>query len=149
LYWATNVGIDHSDFGRLPPYPSEDYLFTANTNPPVPRTALQHFIENPSHAAKQPRHRPRIPKKVRGPLLLDTRVDSLEGYGIYIQERICWKKVFLIEAVFATACMIFAVVWCIRNEGGIQDGFAIAGTGIAYATILLGASQAVAQNNWR
>jgi hypothetical protein len=137
LYWATNVSIDLKDFGKLSPYPTEDYSFTANTNPPVPRTALRHFIENPSHAAKEPRHRPRIPKKVDVSLLIEKNLDLLEGYGIYIQERICWKNVFLIEAVFSTACMIFAVVWCVENQGGIQDGFTIAGTGIAYATILL------------
>jgi hypothetical protein len=57
--------------------------------------------------------------------------------------------VFAIEVMFATACMIFAIVWCIKNSGGIQDGFAIAGTGIAYATIILGALQAAAQNHWR
>ena len=58
-------------------------------------------------------------------------------------------KVFAIEAVFATTCMIFAAIWCVKNHGGIQDGSAIASTGIAYATIILGASQAVSQNHWR
>jgi hypothetical protein len=149
LYWATNVSIGAEDFGKLPPYSSEDYSYTADTNPPVLRTALRHFIEHPSHAPKHPHHRPRIPKKVREPLLLDKSLTPREGYGLYIQERICWSKVFAIEAVLATACMIFAIVWCIKYRGGIQDGFAIAGTGIAYATILLGASQAVAQSYWR
>ncbi|KUJ18597.1 uncharacterized protein LY89DRAFT_667676 [Mollisia scopiformis] len=148
LYWTTNVSIDSNDFGELPPYPSEDYSFAADTNPPVPRTALQHFIENPSHAPKHPRHRPRIPKKASGPLLLNKDLDLLPGYGIYIQERICWKKLVLIETAFATACIIFAVVWCIVKQGGIQDGFAIAGTGIAYATIFLGASQVVPRSHW-
>ena len=55
-------------------------------------------------------------------------------------------KFFVVEAVFATCCVLFAVGWCVRNEGGIQDGFAIAGTGIAYATIMLGALQAVSQS---
>lgn len=52
---------------------------------------------------------------------------------------------FAVELIFATACLLFAAVWCLRNQGGIQDGFAIAGTGIAYATIVLGALQAVSQ----
>ena len=143
------MSIERKDFGELPPYPSENYSYTADTNPPVLRTALRHFIEHPSHAPKHPHHRPRIPKKVGEPLLLCKSLDAREGYGLYIQERICWRKVFVIEAVFATACMIFAIVWCIKNSGGIQDGFAIAGTGIAYATIILGASQAVAQTHWK
>lgn len=52
---------------------------------------------------------------------------------------------FIVEAIFATSCILFAVIWCWKNEGGIQDRFAIAGTGIAYATILLGALQAMSQ----
>jgi hypothetical protein len=117
------------DFGKLAPYSSEDYSYTADTNPPVLRTTLRHFIEHPSHAPKHPHHRPRVPKKVRGPLLLDKSLTPREGYGLYIQERICWSKVFAIEAVLATACIIFAIVWCTKYRGGIQDGFAIAGTG--------------------
>ena len=123
------MSIEDCDFGELPPYPSEDYPFVADTNPPVPRTALGHFIEYPSHAPKQPQHRPRTPKKVGEPLpfvktLLRAR------YGLYIRERICRRKVFAIEAVFATVCMKFAMIWCVKNHGGIQDGFAIAGTGM-------------------
>ena len=57
-----------------------------------------------------------------------------------------WAKVFIVEAVFATFCVVFAVGWCIKNKGGIQEGFAIAGTGIAYATIMLAALQAVSQS---
>lgn len=81
--------------------------------------------------------------------MVDKSMDLLDGYGLYIQERICWRNVFLIAAVYTTACVIFAVVWCISHEGGIQDAFAIAGTGIAYATIILGASQGFAHTYWR
>lgn len=70
---------------------------------------------------------------------------SQEGYGIYIQDRIAWIKVFIIQAILATSCVIFAIVWCVLNKGGIQDGFTIAGTGIAYSTIMLAALQAVSQ----
>lgn len=114
-------------------------LFRHRHQSTVPRTALRHLIEHPSHAPKQPQHRPRIPKKVGEPLLFDKTWLRAKGYGLYIQERICWRQVFVIEAVFATACMIFAVIWCIKTRGGIQDGFAIAGTGIAYVTTILGA----------
>jgi len=55
-------------------------------------------------------------------------------------------KIFVVEAVVATGCVFFAVGWCVGNQGGIQDGFAIAGTGIAYATIMLGTLQAVSQS---
>jgi hypothetical protein len=101
------VSVERKDFGELPPYPSEDYSYTSDTNPPVLKTALRHFIEHPSHAPKYPHHRPRIPKKVGEPLLLDKSLGALdahEGYGLYIQERICWRKVFAIEAIFATLC---------------------------------------------
>lgn len=95
----------------------------SDTNPPVLKTALRHFIQHPSHAPKKPCHRPRIPKKLNGKLSLKKEVDSQEGFGLYLQERICWSRVFVIEGIFATCCLIFAVVWCITHNGGIQDGF--------------------------
>jgi hypothetical protein len=104
---------------------------------------LCHVIEHPHHALKIAHHRPRIPKRLGKGLTFTEDFISTPGYGLYIQEEICWKKVFLVEAIFATCCMDFAIIWCIKNGGGIQDGFAIAGTGIAYGTIMLGALQAV------
>jgi hypothetical protein len=146
LYWATNVSIDSKDIGLLPPQPSPDYDYRADTNPPVLTTALRHFIEHPTHAPKTPAHRPRIPKKVKQPLeLLEKNMDPREGYGLYVRDQIAWVRVCVVESVFATFCLLFAVVWCTRNNGGIQDGFAIAGTGLAYATIILGALQALCQ----
>jgi hypothetical protein len=139
------VSIERNDFDVLPPPLLEDYSYLADTKPPVLKTALRHFIKYPNHAPKAPRHRPRIPKKLRDQLVLTKDLGSREGYGLYLQESICWEKVFIIEAIFATCCMAFAVIWCIRNNGGIQDGFAIAGTGIAYGTIMLGALQAISQ----
>lgn len=139
LYWQRNVSIDPKDRGVLPPSPSDEYSCRADTNPPVLKTALQHFIQHPDHALKIPRHRPRIPKKLQKKLLLLENVDRLEGYGIYIQEKLSRRKIFMVEAVFPTACVLFAVLWCMKNNGGIQDGFAIAGTGITYASVILGA----------
>ncbi|KAH8645962.1 hypothetical protein BGZ60DRAFT_424740 [Tricladium varicosporioides] len=145
LYWKKNVSIDTNDIGALPPSDSEEYCFSADTNPPVLKSALRHFIEHPSHAPKHPYHRPRIPKKLRVRLDVNKELITHEGYGIFVKENICWTKVFVIEVVFATCCLIFAVVWCRRNERGIQDGFAIAGTGLSYLTIMLGGLQAVFQ----
>ncbi|CZR66305.1 uncharacterized protein PAC_16206 [Phialocephala subalpina] len=139
LYWQRNVSIDPKDIGVLAPSPSDEYSYRADTNPPVLKTALQHFIQHPSHAPKIPRHRLRIPKKLQTKLLLLENVDRLEGYGISIQEKLSWRKIFMVEAVFSTACVLFAVIWCVKNHGGIQDGFVIAGTGITYASVILGA----------
>jgi hypothetical protein len=145
MFWRKNVSIDSTDLGHLPQQPSEDYSYQSDTNPPVLRTALRHFIQHPSHAPKSQYHRPRIPKKQRNKLNLSKNLGSQDGYGLYIQESICWVKVFVIEAILATCCVLFAVVWCVKNKGGIQDGFAMAGTGIAYLTIILGGLQAAAQ----
>jgi hypothetical protein len=110
----------------------------------VLKSALRHFIENPDHAPKIAHHLPRIPKKLGKELILFNDAKPTPGYGLYIQDEIRWKKVFVVEAIFATFCIGFAIVWCIKKGGGIQDGFAIAGTGIAYGSIMLGALQAVA-----
>jgi hypothetical protein len=137
------VSIDIKDLGDLPQQPSEEYCYQADTNPPVLKTALRHFIQHPDHAPTIPYHRSRIPKKQRNKLNLRKDLGPQEGYGLYIQESICWTKLFVIEAILATCCVLFAIVWCVMNKGGIQDGFAIAGTGIAYLTIILGGLQAV------
>lgn len=41
--------------------------------------------------------------------------------------------------LFTTCCVMFAVIWCVKNKGRIKDCFVIDGTGITYATIMLGA----------
>lgn len=145
LVLRSNVGIDRADLGKIPSPLCREYSYCADTNPPVLKTALQHFTEHPDHAPQIAYHRPRIPKKLREKLSLPKDSVPREGYGLYIQERICWTGVFIAEAMFSTCCIVFAVAWCIKNNGGIQDGFAIAGTGVSYGTVLLGALQAVAQ----
>lgn len=135
------MNIEDKDFGCLPSQSRDDYSYQADTNPPIPRDAVRHFIEYPEHAPRTAFNRLRIPKKIR------QKISSpcLEAYGIYIQESINWTKVIIVEVIFSTCCVIFAVFWCIAHEGGIQDGFTIAGTGIAYSTIMLVGLQALAQ----
>lgn len=145
IYWRKNVSIEPKDLREFPKQPSQQYRDHADTNPPVLRTALRHFIQHPNHAPKFAHHRLQIPKKQRNKLCSGKEVGPLEGYGLYIQEKICWVKVIIIEPLLATCCVVFGVGWCIKNNGGIQDGFAIAGTGIAYLTIIPSALQAVAQ----
>ncbi len=139
------MSIDSNDFGKLPSPHCPEYSYYADTDPPVLKTALLHFLEHPDHAPRAAYHRPRIPKRVGGRLNLVKAVGSKEGYGIYLQEGIAWVKVIVLEVVFATFCLLFAIIWCIRNQGGIQDGFAMAGVGIAYSTVFLGMLQVFSQ----
>jgi hypothetical protein len=62
-----------------------------------------------------------------------------------VHEKICWARVQVLEVVFAMVCAVVAVAWCIRSGGCVQDGCAIAGTGLAYAGIGLGTLQAALQ----
>jgi hypothetical protein len=110
----------------------------------VPRKALRHFFEHPHHAPKIPHHRPRLPKKVREPLVLNKLSSEREGYGLYICECVSWTRVVIVEAVITIVCVTFAVFWCVEKNGGIQDGCAVAGIGLACGNIILGAFQAVA-----
>jgi hypothetical protein len=57
--------------------------------------------------------------------------------GISPREDLLGKE-FYSPSNSLTCCLAFAVIWCILNSGGIQDGFAIAGTSIAYGTIMFG-----------
>ncbi|KUJ15284.1 uncharacterized protein LY89DRAFT_750603 [Mollisia scopiformis] len=64
LYWKQNVSIEEKDIGILPPRLSDEYSYSADTNPPVLRTALRHFIQHPI----MPRKLPTIVLEFRGRL---------------------------------------------------------------------------------
>ncbi|CZT41816.1 uncharacterized protein RSE6_01609 [Rhynchosporium secalis] len=73
---------NREDFGKLPLSHSREYSYSADTNPPVLKTALQHFIEHPSLAPRHLQHRARISKKVNEPLSVHNTQDTREGYGL-------------------------------------------------------------------
>ena len=78
--------------------------------------------------------------------MLTTDFSIREGYGIYIRENLSWIKTFIIEAIFSTCWLVFAVIWCIARKGGIQDGFTTAGTRLAYCTIMFGVLHVLSQH---
>ncbi|KAI9707433.1 MAG: hypothetical protein M1836_000394 [Candelina mexicana] len=147
LYWAANVEIEAGDVGSLPPNSIKEYEYDRQypTRPIVPLTALKHFTEHPLHASTQPLHLKRIPKKVDGELAWQQDSGEKEGWGLRFRERICWMKVFIVEACWGTIAIIFAIGWCRSQHGGLQDGFTVAAVILAYGTIFLGLIQGVAQ----
>ena len=120
-------------------------LFLPRSHQPTSsKESAGHFFKHPHHAPKAPHHHPRIPKRVRGPLVLDKLSTEREGYGLRIHECVSWTRVVILEAIITIACVSFAVFWCFEKNGGIQDGCAVAGIGLACGNIILGAFQAVA-----
>jgi hypothetical protein len=66
---------------------------------------------------------------------------SIEGYGLFLQGRICWIMVFVVGAIFETAWVLFAVVLLVRMVECKMR------TGIAYAHLAL-CKLCVIENDW-
>ncbi|KAI9724833.1 MAG: hypothetical protein M1812_000109 [Candelaria pacifica] len=145
--WARNVAIEAGDVGSLPPNSMKEYEYDRQdpTRPIVPLTCLKHFIEHPDHASERPLHLKRIPKKVDGELEWNQDGGEKEGWGLRIRERICWRKVFIFEALLGVLAIIIAIILCQSSHRGLQDGFTVAAVVLAYGTIFLGLIQGVAQ----
>ena len=145
IYWRNNLSILPDGIGKLPPAEATDYLISRDTSPPLLLSALHHFIEHPSHAPTGTFHLDRMPKKL-GPLPKVSKDGSpATGYGLQVQESICWAKALIVEICIALAALIFAIVWCSIHASDLQDGFTVAGVVLAYGTLTLAAIQGVAQ----
>ncbi|KAI9803303.1 MAG: hypothetical protein M1825_002094 [Sarcosagium campestre] len=155
LYYQKKVAIDDRiDTGQIPPVSKrQDYEFDRpqghrKRQPLILKTALKHFIEEPTHATAGVKHLSRMPKKMRHKLrLLPSAETELEGWGLRLRERVCWKKVAAVEATWALMALIFAIVWCrCHPQSDLQDGFAVTGVLLAYGTIFLGLMHAAANS---
>ena len=60
------------------------------------------------------------------------------GYGLYFMESLSWIKVWIVMALFAIFSFTLSGLWVRYHHGAIQDGFAIGGSILAVATIILG-----------
>ncbi|KAI9676333.1 MAG: hypothetical protein M1817_000490 [Caeruleum heppii] len=156
VYWRNNVNIESLDYGSLPPPHATDYELDRTVRPPpILRTALAHYIQHPTHAPLGVTHLKRMPKKVGARVTKDQHgkndqsEEELEGWGLHVRETVCWKKVQVAMAVIGSGSLIFAIVWCVRRGGGLQDGFTVAGVLMAYGTILLGLVHGAALSQWQ
>ncbi|KAI9812244.1 MAG: hypothetical protein M1832_000476 [Thelocarpon impressellum] len=145
VYWRNNVNIEIIDYGSLPPPHTADYeLDRTATKPPIFRTALAHFIQHPLHAPIGVQHLKRMSKKVGARVTKtkhgkdDNSEEELEGWGLHVRERVCWKQVSIVLATLGSGSLAFAIVWCVKYGVGLQDGFTVAGVMVAYGTIILG-----------
>lgn len=100
LYYRNHVDVHRRDVGRIPAQNRPDYDFfpkVPKCKPPIPLSALKHFIEYPSHAATRKSHLQRIPKKIYGRLALPAHKDEIEGWGLQFHESLCWAKLSVVE----------------------------------------------------
>ncbi|KAI9792118.1 MAG: copper-binding transcription factor [Piccolia ochrophora] len=146
IYWRTNVNIEASDLGKLPPSTAKEYDFDRSApKPAILRTALLHFIQHPSHAPNGTRHLTRMPKKVGSMLIVGKDTDEeREGWGLHVREVICWRKVAVAMAMISIGALLFAIIWCVLHDGGIQDGFTVTGVLLVYGTVILALLQGMA-----
>ncbi|KAI9711284.1 MAG: hypothetical protein M1820_002271 [Bogoriella megaspora] len=147
LFNKENVAIEPCDIGSLPPEYERGYEYNRKHphRPLIPQTVLKHWTENPEHV-RSTKHIRLVPTKISG--MLEWPEDEggeVEGWGLRFREQICWKKVWIAEGIWATAAIIFAIIWCIYHDGDLQDGFTVAGVVLAYGTIFLGLLQGFAQ----
>ena len=148
LYNDANVAIEAGDVGSLPPDSVRDYEYERKHpyRPLIPLTALKHWTENPSHVRSKPLHLRRVPTKISGKLhWADDDAGEVEGWGLRFKEMISWRAVWVSEFFIASFATVFAIIWCSRRDGDLQDGFTVAGVVLAYGTIFLGLVQGFAQ----
>ncbi|KAL2869718.1 uncharacterized protein BJX67DRAFT_320342 [Aspergillus lucknowensis] len=104
-----------------------DYEYSprpAHVDPPIPREALIHFLENPDHAGSKMFHHDIVPK--RGSFLsLGPNEHLREGWCLAFIETLSWAKIAAIEGVIGLGSLIFAVAWTeTHGSGSISDAFA-------------------------
>ncbi|KAL9087383.1 MAG: hypothetical protein Q9165_006680 [Trypethelium subeluteriae] len=147
LYNKENVAVEVGDVGALPPDTARDYEYHRKHpyRPLIPLTALKHWTENPSHVRSRSLHINRVPMKISGQLHWSEDDGELEGWGLRFRETISWTAVWISEFFIASIATAFAIVWCSRRNGDLQDGFTVAGVLLAYGTIFLGLVQGFAQ----
>ncbi|KAF2231378.1 hypothetical protein EV356DRAFT_535504 [Viridothelium virens] len=148
LYNKENVAVEAGDVGALPPERARDYEYERKRpyRPLIPLTALKHWTENPSHVRSRPLHINRVPMKISGQLRWsEDDGGELEGWGLRFKETISWTAVWISELFIASIATAFAIIWCSRRNGDLQDGFTVAGVLLAYGTIFLGLVQGFAQ----
>jgi hypothetical protein len=142
---SINVSIDSKDIGGLPPQPCSDYSddFHADTK------TCTSFPSATFHRKSKPRTENTLPpttdpKEIEA--ATRTAREEFESkrriWTVHPGSHFLGQGIFD-RGIFATFCILFAVMWCVRHNGGIQDGFAIAGMGLAYTAIILGALQAL------
>ena len=105
----------------------------------IPPQFLYYCISDPPLAD---RHltvwRDRMAKYNRAELQCTLDEAFTQGYGLYFMEALSWVKVWIIMAVLAIISFTVSGLWVRYHQGAIQDGFAIGGSILAVATIVLG-----------
>ncbi|KAI9828115.1 MAG: hypothetical protein M1832_003642 [Thelocarpon impressellum] len=156
VFCQNKVSIGANDYGSLPPLDAHEYELERTTcRPPILLTALAHYVQKPLDAPKGALHLKRMPKKLGARVSKATdpkgenSAEDLEGWGLHVREVVCWKKVSMAMAVIGFGSLAFAIFWCVKRGGGLQDGFTVAAVLMAQGTIILGLIQAASMKQSR
>lgn len=121
------TGCQHATEYVYSPYP-------ARMDPPIPRQALKHFFEYPSHAGTKTFHYQIVPKREET-LTLGPEDSYKAGWGFVFQETVSWEKIAWVEGVIGLGSLAFAVGWSEKHS--IQDAFAPSAWMLAAGAIIM------------
>ncbi|KAL2839298.1 hypothetical protein BJX68DRAFT_272173 [Aspergillus pseudodeflectus] len=117
-----------------------DYEYSprpAHVDPPIPRQALMHFLENPDHAGSKLFHRDTVPKRDNF-LSLGPNDHLREGWCLAFIETLSWARIAAIEGIIGVGSLIFAIGWTeTHGSGSISDAFAPSCWMLALGAIIL------------
>ncbi|KAL3472459.1 hypothetical protein BJX99DRAFT_235396 [Aspergillus californicus] len=117
-----------------------DYEYSprpARVDPPIPRGAFIHFLNNPGHAGSKVFHRDALPKR-DNQLALGPDEHLREGWCLAFIERLSWTKIAAVEGIIAVGSLVFAVAWIeSHGSGSISDAFAPSCWMLALGAIVL------------
>ncbi|RWA08278.1 hypothetical protein EKO27_g6831 [Xylaria grammica] len=119
---------------RCDPAPKTDPGYV----PAIGSARLTHYFRNPECVDdKQTTIYAQLPKRISGELVALATAEKL-GWGIYFQEGLHWRTIYVILVVFLLSfSLIFGIAWSV-SKADIQGAFAISSFGLSLGSILLG-----------
>jgi hypothetical protein len=117
-----------------------------DTIPPVGRNLLMHHFHKPHKPNDQRRVcLQRFPKKLQGKLALSVSDETARGWGIYLEEGLDDRKLWLMRfLVFGVGSLIFGVVWAVLQKS-VQDAFTVSAWIVSLIAITTGFVRSLAK----
>ena len=137
--------VDIRKTNDIPPETKKDeYRYRpipAEVIPPVGENHLMHVYEHPEDAEASGICLQKIPKKIRGRLLVCPSRGTGLGWGIHFVEGLHWTKLWCLGLAGFLSSIAFGATWSMVDKD-LQGGFRVAAYMIVAFTFTMGVLQA-------
>jgi hypothetical protein len=83
-------------------------------------------------------------KRLGSELILGPDRGLQEGWGIQFKEKLCWRKIFMLEGVVGITGVGMGVMWYCR-KGDVQGAAGITAAILGIGTVVLGLAHGVSE----